>query len=103
MNAGFTLLLTLCIGIVAGLRSQITPAVVAWAAHRGWINLHGSPLAFMQPLRSLAMRQTDHSSFPTSPPALWPGLELPPASPERRKPGYGAGGVDEPMVVGGCE
>ena len=47
MNAGFTLLLTLCIGIVAGLRSQITPAVVAWAAHRGWINLHGSPLAFM--------------------------------------------------------
>jgi uncharacterized membrane protein len=47
MNAGFTLLLALSIGIVAGLRSQTTPAVVAWAAHLGWINLHGSPLAFM--------------------------------------------------------
>lgn len=35
------------IGVVAGLRSLTAPAVVAWAAHLGWINLHGSPLAFM--------------------------------------------------------
>ena len=35
------------IGIVAGLRSLLAPAVVAWAAHFGWLNLHGSPLAFM--------------------------------------------------------
>jgi uncharacterized membrane protein len=47
MNAGFALLLALGIGIVAGLRSLLAPAVVAWAAHLGWINLHGSPLAFM--------------------------------------------------------
>ena len=47
MNAGFTLLLALGIGFVAGLRSQLAPAVVAWAARLGWINLHGSPLAFM--------------------------------------------------------
>src|ERR1700758_4341393 len=47
MNAGITLLLALNIGIAAGLRSQITPSVVAWAAHLGWISLHGSPLAFM--------------------------------------------------------
>ena len=47
MNAGFTLLLALSIGIVVGLRSLITPAVVAWAADLGWINLQGSPLAFM--------------------------------------------------------
>src|SRR5258705_3013994 len=47
MNAGFTLLLALGIGFVAGLRSLLAPAVVAWAAHLGWINLHGSPLAFM--------------------------------------------------------
>ena len=47
MNAGVTLLLALSIGIVAGLRSLITSAVVAWAAHLGWINLQGSPLAFM--------------------------------------------------------
>lgn len=35
------------IGVVAGLRSLTAPAVVAWAAHLGWINLHNSPLAFM--------------------------------------------------------
>jgi uncharacterized membrane protein len=48
MNSGFVvLLLALGIGLVAGLRSLTAPAVVAWAAHIGWINLHGSPLAFM--------------------------------------------------------
>jgi uncharacterized membrane protein len=47
MNSGFTLLLVFGIGVVAGLRSMTAPAVVAWAAHLGWINLHGSPMAFM--------------------------------------------------------
>jgi uncharacterized membrane protein len=47
MNSGFTLLLVFGIGVVTGLRSMTAPAVVAWAAHLGWINLHGSPLAFM--------------------------------------------------------
>ena len=42
-----TLLLVLGIGVVAGLRSLTAPAVVAWAAQLGWINLQGSPLAFM--------------------------------------------------------
>jgi uncharacterized membrane protein len=46
MTSTFALLLTFGIGIVAGLRSLTAPAVVAWAAHLGWINLHGSPLAF---------------------------------------------------------
>jgi uncharacterized membrane protein len=41
------LLLALGIGIVAGLRSLTAPALVAWAAHLGWINLQGTPLAFM--------------------------------------------------------
>jgi uncharacterized membrane protein len=41
------LLLAFAIGVVAGLRSLTAPAVVAWAAHLGWLNLHGSPLAFM--------------------------------------------------------
>ena len=40
-------MLALGIGFVAGLRSLTAPAVVAWAAHVGWINLHGSPLSFM--------------------------------------------------------
>jgi uncharacterized membrane protein len=35
------------IGIIAGLRSLLAPAVVAWAAHFDWLNLNGSPLAFM--------------------------------------------------------
>jgi uncharacterized membrane protein len=47
MNSALALGLALGIGIVAGLRSLTAPAVVAWAAHLGWINLHGTPLAFM--------------------------------------------------------
>jgi len=47
MNSGFALLLVFGIGVVTGLRSMTAPAVVAWAAHLGWINLHGSHLAFM--------------------------------------------------------
>jgi uncharacterized membrane protein len=47
MTGFVVLLLALGIGLVAGLRSLTAPAVVAWAAHLGWINLHGSPLAFI--------------------------------------------------------
>ncbi len=47
MNAGFALLLALSVGIVAGLRSLTAPAVIAWAADLGWINLQSSPFAFM--------------------------------------------------------
>jgi len=45
MNSVFVL--ALLIGIVAGLRSLTAPTVVAWGAHLGWLNLHGSPLAFV--------------------------------------------------------
>lgn len=47
MSSGTGLLLAFVIGFVAGLRSMTAPAIVAWAAHLGWINLAGSPLAFM--------------------------------------------------------
>lgn len=47
MNFGLALFLAFGIGVVAGLRSMTAPAVVAWAAYQGWINLHGSPLEFM--------------------------------------------------------
>jgi uncharacterized membrane protein len=47
MNSGLVLGLAFGIGIVAGLRSLTAPAVVSWAAHLGWISLHGTPLAFM--------------------------------------------------------
>jgi uncharacterized membrane protein len=34
--------MALLIGVVAGLRSLTAPAVVAWAAFIGWIDLHGT-------------------------------------------------------------
>ena len=43
----YVIVLTLGIGFAAGLRSLTPPAVVAWAAHLGWLNLNNSPLAFM--------------------------------------------------------
>ena len=47
MTSAVALLLAFGIGVVAGLRSLTAPAVVAWAAHFGWMNLHNSPVAFM--------------------------------------------------------
>jgi uncharacterized membrane protein len=47
MNASQVLLLAFLIGVAAGLRSLTAPAVVAWAAHRNWLNLHDTSLAFM--------------------------------------------------------
>ena len=47
MNASMVLLLSLGIGVVAGLRAMTAPAVVAIAAHLGWLNLAGSSFAFM--------------------------------------------------------
>lgn len=40
-------LLALLIGIIAGLRAMTAPAMVCWAAHLGWLDLHGSWLAFL--------------------------------------------------------
>ena len=47
MSASMVLLFVFGIGIVAGLRAMTAPAVVAWAAHLGWLNLSGSYFAFM--------------------------------------------------------
>ena len=43
----YLFVVALGIGFAAGLRSLTPPAVVAWAAHLGWLNLNNSPLAFM--------------------------------------------------------
>jgi uncharacterized membrane protein len=51
----YVFVLALGIGIVAGLRSLTAPAVVAWAAYLGWLNLHGSPLAFMESTVAVAI------------------------------------------------
>src|SRR6202051_306884 len=47
MNAPEVLLLAFLLGVVAGLRSLTAPAVLAWAAHRNWLNVHNTPLSFM--------------------------------------------------------
>jgi uncharacterized membrane protein len=41
------LLLAFGIGIVAGMRSMTAPALIAWAAHLGWLHLQNSFFAFM--------------------------------------------------------
>jgi uncharacterized membrane protein len=43
------------IGLVAGLRSLTAPAVIAWAAHFGWVNLEGTPLRFMGSTSAVAI------------------------------------------------
>ena len=47
MAPTLVLLLAFLIGVVCGLRSLTAPAVVAWAAHRGWIHLNHPSLHFL--------------------------------------------------------
>ena len=47
MNSNVAFIFAVGIGIVAGLRSLLAPAAVAWAAHVGWLNLHDTFLNFM--------------------------------------------------------
>ena len=47
MTPSVILALAFAIGVIAGLRSLTAPAVICWAAHLGWINLHDSRLAFL--------------------------------------------------------
>jgi uncharacterized membrane protein len=42
-----TLFLAFLIGVIAGLRSLMAPAAVAWAAHRNWLPLQKTALAFL--------------------------------------------------------
>jgi uncharacterized membrane protein len=51
----YVFVLAFGIGIVAGLRSLTAPAVVAWAAHLSWLNLHASPLAFIGSTSAVAI------------------------------------------------
>lgn len=41
------LVLAFLIGVVAGLRAVTAPAAVSWAAKLGWLNLDGTPFAFL--------------------------------------------------------
>jgi uncharacterized membrane protein len=51
----YILVFAIGIGIVAGLRSLLAPAVVAWAAHLGSLNLHSSRVAFMGSTAAVAI------------------------------------------------
>lgn len=68
-----TALLAALIGIVAGLRTMTAPAAVSWAAALGWLDLTGSPLAFLgyswTPLivTALAMLELVGDKLPTTP------------------------------------
>ncbi len=42
-----TAILAFILGCVAGLRSMVPPAAVAWAAHFGWLSLETTPFAFL--------------------------------------------------------
>ena len=72
MNSTFALLLAFGIGVVAGLRSMSAPAIVAWAAHLGWIHLSGSPLSFMGSSWQSAFSRWAH--WENSSPINFPGL-----------------------------
>ncbi len=41
------LFLAFLIGVVAGLRAITAPAAVSWAAKLGWLNVQGTPFAFL--------------------------------------------------------
>jgi uncharacterized membrane protein len=47
MSSSEVLLLAFLIGVIAGLRAMTAPAVVAYGAHKGWLNLTGTHLAWM--------------------------------------------------------
>jgi uncharacterized membrane protein len=36
------------LGVVAGLRSMATPAILSWAANRGWMRAHGGPVRVLR-------------------------------------------------------
>jgi uncharacterized membrane protein len=47
ISAMTSFVLPLLIGIIAGLRAMTAPAAVSWAARLGWLDLGGTPLAFL--------------------------------------------------------
>ena len=68
-----TFLATLLIGIVAGSRSMMAPAAVAWAARLGWIDLAPTWASFMGSLwavllfSALALVELVTDQLPTTP------------------------------------
>ncbi len=81
MSSSEVLLLAFLIGVIAGLRSLTAPAVVAYGAHKGWLNLTGTRLAWMGALWALiffvllAIVELITDQLPSTPPRTKaPGL-----------------------------
>jgi uncharacterized membrane protein len=78
-DSSYVLILAAGIGFVAGLRSLTAPAAVSWAAHLGWLDLQGSPLAFMGSTAAvaifsiLALAELAADKLPTTPNRTTPG------------------------------
>jgi uncharacterized membrane protein len=74
-----TFLLSLLIGIVAGLRTMTAPAAISWGARTGWLNLAPTSLAFLgyafTPwiLTLLALVELVTDQLPTTPSRKAPG------------------------------
>ena len=72
-DGGTTLLVAGGIGVVAGLRTMMAPAAVAWAARAGWLALGGSSLGWLGGsvaplvLSALALGELVTDQLPTTP------------------------------------
>jgi len=79
MNTSLILCLAFAMGVIAGLRAFTAPAVVCWAAHLGWINLHGSHLSFLGSIVTvvivtlLAIFELVNDKLPKTPNRTTPG------------------------------
>ena len=78
MNVNYLFALAIAIGIVAGLRTMTAPAAVSWAAYLGWLNLYGTPLAFMGSIITVviftlgAIGELINDQLPKTPPRTVP-------------------------------
>jgi uncharacterized membrane protein len=67
------MLSALLIGVMAGLRAMTPPAAVSWMARSGWLNLTGTPFAFLgyawTPwiFTALAIGEIINDKLPTTP------------------------------------
>lgn len=67
------------LGFITGLRCFTAPAVVSWAAHLGWLNLHGTRFAFMASTAAvaitslLAVGEYFADQYPKTPSRVSPG------------------------------
>ena len=73
------ILVALGLGFVTGIRCFTAPAAVSWAAHLGWLNLQGTPFAFMSSTAVvviasvLAVGEFFGDQYPKTPSRVSPG------------------------------